>query len=685
MAATPRIDERVFALLVAYIALFSAAVVEISGAGHVRWALYAVFAPLVAAALLPFRLTLVIGVLSVLAVGLIYGVALPDVLPGGRVAVLVGVAVACGVGLAVCRVRLRLMIARRRLALLSDASERFGSTLDVTQTARDLAEVTVPRFADVVSVGVFESVLRGREPPTELPAEPVELRLVALQPVSPGVHRGALKPGEYPQVSFPARYLSACMPARAGYVDDVDVKGWLAQDPSLAALTTGEGDGYAAIAVPLCARGGVLGTVIFLRHRRPRSFDGDDLVLAEEMGSRAAVCLENARRYCRERETSRILQQNLLPRRMPELAAVEVASRYLPAQHGAGVGGDWFDVIPLSGARVALVVGDVVGHGLLASATMTRLRTAVRTLADIDLQPDELLTHLDDVVLRLSTESAPVDGGADLDVDGAAGEVGATCLYAIYDPVAGLCTLASAGHPPPAMVAPDGSTRVVDVPPGPLLGLGGLPFEAVDVQVPEGSLLVLYTDGLIRGNHRDPDSGLQELLHALSTPQPSLEGSCRAVLGTLLDGRPTDDVALLMARTRVLNSDHAATWDLRADPAVVAEAREQAARQLAAWRLHDAAFTTELIVSELVTNAIRYAQPPVRLSLIHEDHSLICEVSDGSTTTPHLRRARTFEEGGRGLFIVAQLARRWGTRHSRHGKTIWAELAAGDGPDSGAA
>ncbi|MEV5012337.1 SpoIIE family protein phosphatase [Streptomyces sp. NPDC056159] len=680
MAATHRLDERLFTLLVGYIALFSALVLEMSGGGRLRWALYAVFAPLVAAALLPFKLTLAIGVLSAVAAGIVYGLALPHVLPGGRVVVIVGTVLACALSVAVCRIRLRLMISRRRLALLSEASKCFGNTLDVTQTARGITEVAVPRFADFVSVGVFDGVLRGKEPPTGPFAEPVALRLIAQQPRCPG--RNGSSAGEHPQVSLPARYLNARPPVQACSVDDVDVRRWIAQDGSLA-TPTDDGGGYAAITVPLCARGSVLGAMMLLRHRRRYPFDADDLFLAAELATRAAECLDNARLYTRERETSLILQHSLLPRHLPELAAVEVASRYVPANHGAGVGGDWFDVIPLSGARVALVVGDVVGHGLHASATMTRLRAAVRTLADIDLQPDELLTHLDDVVLRLSTESTPTRDAEDaFDAAGSAGEVGATCLYAIYDPATSRCVLASAGHPPPVMVAPDGSIRVIDVPPGPLLGLGNLPFEAVDVHVPQGSLLALYTNGLLREHHSAPDSGLRELLHALSRPEPSLEEHCQAVLGALLDGQPTDDVALLMARTRILDADHVATWDLPPDPAAVADAREYASRQLAAWQLQDAQFTTELVVSELVTNAIRYAQPPIQLRLILEADHLTCEVSDSSTTTPHLRRARTFDEGGRGLFIVAQLARRWGTRHRYDGKTIWAELATGDGgPD----
>jgi serine phosphatase RsbU (regulator of sigma subunit) len=213
------------------------------------------------------------------------------------------------------------------------------------------------------------------------------------------------------------------------------------------------------------------------------------VILVEELAARAALCVDNARRYTRERATALALQRSLLPHHAPRQAAVEVASRYLPADAAVGIGGDWFDVIPLSGARAALVVGDVVGHGIRASATMGRLRTAVRTLADVDLAPDELLTQLDDLVLRMDREES-----VDNDTDPAAedvGEVGATCLYAVYDPVSGRCSIARAGHPPPVLATPDGTVGLLDVPAGPPLGLGGLPFEVAEFDLAAGSVLAL--------------------------------------------------------------------------------------------------------------------------------------------------------------------------------------------------
>ncbi|MEU9365393.1 SpoIIE family protein phosphatase [Streptomyces avermitilis] len=561
--------------------------------------------------------------------------------------------------------------ARKRLMLLAEASTRIGSTLDVTRTAQELADLAVPEFADFVSVDLLPSLDGAQEPPPGTPRGPISLRRVAHRSVKSGTPEAVVTPGQvdsYPDGSPPVESLrSGC--ALLHHTTDPTITEWTARDRGRAAAVRDFGV-HSAMTVPLTARGTTLGVVVFIRYQQPEVFREDDLVLAEELAARAAVCIDNARRYTRERATAVTLQRSLLPQALPAQAAVEVASRYLPAGARAGVGGDWFDVIPLSGARVALVVGDVVGHGIHASATMGRLRTAVLTLADIDLPPDELLTHLDDLVARLSAEGrdAPPPGpGAET-----AGDVGATCLYAVYDPVSRHCTIALAGHPVPALVTPDGTVELLDLPIGPPLGLGGLPFEATDIELPEGSLLALYTDGLIESRERDIDVSLSLLCQALAQPSAPLDNLCDDVLAALLPGRPSDDIALLVARTKTLDTDKVATWEIPADPAVVAQARKDATAQLSAWGLDDAGFVTELIVSELVTNAIRYGEPPIHLRLIH-DRNLICEVSDASGTAPHMRRARTFDEGGRGLLLVAQLTAAWGTRQTAEGKTIWAE------------
>ncbi|MCX4767050.1 SpoIIE family protein phosphatase [Streptomyces sp. NBC_01275] len=555
-------------------------------------------------------------------------------------------------------------LARERLQLVNEASVRIGSTLDVTRTAQELAAVCVPALADFVSVDLLDPQ-DGGEPPARF-TPPVSLRRAAHHSINPGSPEAVAKPGEaqhYPAGSPQADSLVAGRTI-VGSVPSGALDAWLSWDTARAERVRELGV-HSTMSVPIQARGVTLGVAVLTRFRRPDPFTPDDVLLAEEVTARAAVCIDNARLYSRERDTALALQRSLLPRSLPRTAAVDAASRYLPAAR-AGVGGDWFDVIPLSGLRVAMVVGDVVGHGVQASATMGRLRTAVRTLADIDLAPDELLTHLDDLVVRLSEEA----GG-----EGSPGEVGASCLYAVYDPVSRRCTLAGADHPPPVLLRPGGVPHPVELPAGPALGVGGLPFESTELELAEGSVLAFYTDGLIE-SQRDADAGHRLLSESLKAYSDSLDETCDRILHALLPpGGASDDVALLLARTRGLPASQVSTWHIPADPSLVAPIRKQVVEQLAAWELSEASFTTELVVSELVTNAIRYGAHPIRLRLIHDATTLICEVSDTSHTAPHLRRAKTWDEGGRGLLLVAQLTQRWGSRHTPEGKTIWAELS----------
>ncbi|MBB5121770.1 SpoIIE family protein phosphatase [Streptomyces eurocidicus] len=550
--------------------------------------------------------------------------------------------------------------AQGRLRLLYEASVAIGTTLDVTRTSEELTEVASHRFADYVTVDLAEPVLHGDEPSPSSYAETPELHRVAFS----GRYRHPLyQVGEtytYPPSTPMAEALGR---RQAVLVPDVAAAAqWRAGDSERTQLVLGYGL-HSLISAPLMARGVLMGVANFWRMGESPPLDEDDLAVAEELAARAAVCVDNARRYTREHTMAVTLQRSLLPRGIPEQSALEVASRYLPAP--AGVRGDWFDVIPLPGARVALVVGDVVGHGLHAAATMGRLRTAVLNFSALDLPPDELLGHLDELVALI-----------DHDMGGAEGQptiIGATCLYAIYDPTTGTCTLARAGHPLPALVRPDGTVEFPELPAGPPLGVGGLPFEAVELHLPEGSSLALYTDGLI-ANERDVDSGLTTLRAALASPGRPPEETCEAVLQALLPARQSDDIALLVARTRRMAPDRIAEWDVPCEPSAVADARTDITRQLTRWGLEELVFTTELALSELITNAIRYAPGGIRVRLLY-DRSLICEVYDTGSTSPHLRYAADEDEGGRGLFLIAQLTERWGTRYFARGKVIWAEQA----------
>lgn len=365
---------------------------------------------------------------------------------------------------------------------------------------------------------------------------------------------------------------------------------------------------------PLCARGIGFGRITVWRTGDASPLDEDDLALLEEIAARAAVAVDNARRYTKERRTAVGLQRSLLPPTTSQTPALEAASLYLPADADSGVGGDWFDVIPLSSARVALVVGDVAGHGLHATAMMGRLRSAVRAMADLELEPEELLAHVDDMVLQVAAEAESDDAeDGDAGTPLRSGPAGATCLYVVYDPVTRSCVMASAGHPPPAVVSPDGTVEYVELSPGPPLGVGGWPFEPVERDLPPGSVLALYTDGLIERGEGDIDQGMRDLadrlLRADVLGRPLRQARDDIVEG-LPPGRLRDDVTLLLARTRVVDADSIATWQLDTDPAIVGDARHLVLDQLTAWDLDELAFSTELIVSELVTNAIRHMRRP---------------------------------------------------------------------------
>ncbi|GFH39079.1 SpoIIE family protein phosphatase [Streptomyces pacificus] len=664
--------------------------------------------------------------------------------------------------------------AQERLTLLAEGGARIGTSLEVMRTAQELAEVTVPRLADSMAVEVLEEVLAGEEvfPGPVRPG--AVLRRAASLAAGPAEPAGVYADGEVSSFPSAAPALDALTDLRPRLVGSVAAdSAWVLKDPARGARILQDGV-HSLMVVPLVAQERVLGVATFYRWGAQGPFGDDDLTLATELAGRTALCLDNTRRYLRERNTLLALQRSLLPGELPHHHGVEVAHEYVHA----GTGGDWVDVVPLSGARVALVAGSVPGRGVATAAAMGRLRAAVHTLSDLDLDPEELLARMDDLVRRLGGGDGTREafagrrsGGGERPPAGASGtqaadearapatgeETGCTCLYLTYDPISQRCAVASAGHPAPALAHPDGTVRLIGVPAAAPLGRPGAPLRRTEVDLPENAVLVLYTPGLLQagadgappgppgpsrrasmgradpsgaggpggprtaGNEpgwpsdrwADGDGPPDERLGGGNTPAAegtgpaapsdgagpaassggdaaeqagarllgilarapgSVRETCRMLPEALMPAHPRQDAALLVARTHALGPGRVASWDLPGDPAVVSTARSLVTRQLSAWALDDAAFATELIASELVTNAIRYADAPIRLRLIR-DHVLTCEVSDGSSTSPRLRHARTTDEGGRGLLLVARCSERWGTRYTENGKTIWAEQA----------
>ncbi|MER6438563.1 SpoIIE family protein phosphatase [Streptomyces sp. NPDC001185] len=432
-----------------------------------------------------------------------------------------------------------------------------------------------------------------------------------------------------------------------------------AQAPALA-HRAGRTDMKSWAFLPLTASGHTFGVCV-LSFDRPRTLTDEERTLLATISALVAQALERARLYDAEHTRSRELQRSLLPQVLPSMPACTAAARYLPAGQGMDVGGDWYDVIPLSGGQVALVVGDVMGHGLPEAATMGRLRTAVHTLADLELPPDEIMSRLNDIVGGMGEGSY------------------VTCLYALYDSTTQICSIARAGHPPPALVHPDGTVRFPELSTDPPLGAAEPPFETVEVPVPEGSLLVLYTDGLVESAKREIDEGMAELAELLRTvhrkgTDTDLDRLCDILTAGLLpaEHQAADDAAVLVARLHALTGDQMASWPLPEDPRAAGQARRHVREQLTSWGLDGLTATTELLASELVGNVVRHAKGPLRLRLLRSA-GLICEVFDGSLTMPRIRRAADTDEGGRGLQLITALSQRWGTRYTPTGKCIWTE------------
>ena len=528
--------------------------------------------------------------------------------------------------------------AETRLQLLAEATAHLADTLDVRAVARAVARTVVPALAATVHIDLVESLFHPEG--GTVPDSTVLLRVAAVDGSGPS---GA--PEEW--VAYPpgGPASGALGGVTRGQVDATD----------------GE-----RLWVPLRARGRVLG-VVGLHRAAGGGFPPADVALVEEIAGRAALALDNVRLYDEARATAVALQRSLLPRLQPRVTGVDSAQRYLPGRRDLGVGGDWFDVIPLSCGRVAFVIGDVMGRGLRAAAAMGQLRTAVRMLAVLDPMPEDVLRHLDD--LAQGTDEVQL----------------ATCVYAVFDPVSCALSYASAGHPPPVLHLPGAPSEVLPQASGAPLGVGGVPFESHTVDVPDGARLVLYTDGLVESRDVDIDDGLRRLGAVLENGPADLESLCDEVLETL--GRHEDhddDVALLLARLTGLGADRVARWHCQGGVESVAGARAWARATLGGWSLGGVTELAELLVSELVTNALRHASGQIDLTALLLDEVLVVSVSDGDQPLPRLRRVADSDEGGRGLQLVAMLASRWGSRVTPEGKVVWCELALEPGAPASA-
>ncbi|CAM5423669.1 Serine/threonine protein phosphatase OS=Streptomyces alboniger OX=132473 GN=CP975_22565 PE=4 SV=1 [Streptomyces alboniger] len=569
-----------------------------------------------------------------------------------------------------------------RLRFVGAATRRIARGIDLDEIVMGLCRATVPTFSDAILVYLRDPLPVGDERPTG----PLVLRLrrtdrlrsldegteehdtdsgapPSLQTVPTSDFTGITATAELCEVRPGGALAEVLRGVRPVFADSAAAQAAL---PEL----LGEGrtvpSGQRAILAPLRGRRRVIGAAVFLRRPDRPSFEVDDLLVAAQLATHSALGIDKAVLYGREAYIADELQRTMLPETLPRPTGVRLASRYLPAAETARVGGDWYDAIPLPGSRVALVVGDVMGHSMTSAAIMGQLRTTAQTLAGLDLPPQEVLHHLDEQAQRLGSDRM------------------ATCLYAVYDPVSHRITIANAGHPPPVLLHLGGRAEVLRVPPGAPIGVGGVDFEAVELDAPAGATLLLYTDGLVESRLRDVWTGIEQLRERLAaTAQltgpdhpPPLEALCDEVLDMLGPGDRDDDIALLAARFDGIAPSDVAYWFLEPENATPSRARRLARSALARWGLEDMTDAVELLVSEVVTNAVRYASRPITLRLLRTD-VLRCEVGDDVPQLPRLRQARATDEGGRGLYLVNKMARRWGATRLSTGKVVWFELNRG--------
>ncbi|MFK8909579.1 SpoIIE family protein phosphatase [Streptomyces sp. YS-3] len=549
---------------------------------------------------------------------------------------------------------------RERLEFLNEVSGRIGSSLDLSRTIQEVSAAVVPRFTDVAGTYLREQVIAGEGFPDGPPDETTLWHRVAVEHVdAPGRWDDVVPVGE--SMPFPAHTpFFQCMTTG----EPVLVPRISEQMGTAIASQFEKRDirplinGRSMLLVPLKARNVVLGFMILLRHAERAEFNDMDRVTGAELAARAGLVLDNARMYTYQESVAETLQDSMLPQVTPQMTGCDTATRYLPGTLLGRVGGDWFDSIKLPGSRIALVVGDVMGHGLNSAAMMGQLRTAVQTMAALDLPPAQLLRNLDDLAQRLGEHYL------------------ATCLYAVYDPIEGELLLANAGHVPPVLVrAADGRSELLELPTGAPIGVGGVPFETVRLRVEPGDRLVMCTDGLVEVRGEDIGVGLATLCESAAHPAASMDDACDTIIRALnVRGGRKDDVALLMARLNGIAREDVAEWQLDIDAREVARSRRLVVGRLRAWDLEEVAETVELLVSEVVTNAVRHAHSHrVRLRMVRAE-TLRCEVVDDDHTLPMLLHAGALDEAGRGLRVVSRLAREWGTSRTGEGKTVWFEV-----------
>ena len=532
----------------------------------------------------------------------------------------------------------------RLLGVLSEASAVFAESFQPQGIVQALVDLLVPLMADCAVVhvvdergGVSLGAVQTRDPAsrealTGLFAD-VPLDTSLGSPTGTVLRTG--RPQALPLAATEAMAQAARDPEQAEQV-----------------RTALRGGG---LSLPLTARGRTVG---LLTLTRAAAYREDDVGHVLDLARRAALALDNASRYAFERDLAVTLQRSLLPRDLPMGPGYRAAARYLAGARGTQVGGDWYDVVEVGDALV-LVVGDVVGRGVQAAAVMGQLQATVRAYALDGHSPAAVLTRLDRVV-----HSVP-----DLHFT--------TCVVARLEPATGALLVCSAGHLPPVVADAQGGARLLEVDPGRPLGVGGGRYVDQELELPDGAVLLLYTDGLVEERDASLTEGLDRLVSALTSPVRSADEACEQVLCALGRAAGTDDDTAVLAVHRC----GAGMLEVRL-PRTAPSARRarQGVRSVAAAHGLDGG-VAELLVSELVGNAVRHsgagdAVDAVVLRVTGEGDVLRVELDDCSEQLPEVPEDRgSGAESGRGLLLLAELATRWGAHAVGSGKRVWFEVA----------
>ncbi|MEV0581499.1 SpoIIE family protein phosphatase [Nonomuraea sp. NPDC050310] len=601
-----------------------------------------------------------------------------------------------------------------RFGLLERIGERLAGSLNVEETLKRVAEMLVPQFADHCFIELMEGD-----------------RLV--RRVSQHVQGWTPPPGTWKQVGSEISY-------QAGHYADTAMRRQetiLVEDFASSSFPSpGEGSARlcgevgmtSAIVAPLCVRGETLGLMYLglsnLTDRRSPHYDAFDRDFVGAIATRVALAIDNALLFEEERHTAESFQKHLLPRALPQLDGLDIAVRYYPAaplaSHGQGiqtqVGGDWYDVIPLSAGRVGIVIGDVEGRGAKAAAIMGQLRAALRAFAQDDKPPADILAKLDEWTRVISTPEYD-ESGAEISVPPIV-----TCQYLVYDAWSRELSFANAGHAPP-LVLRDGACEELEIKEvGQPLGVrakgmhADLVYKEETLTLPSGSALLLYTDGLVdRRPGRESGGRMPSDEETLGVLCEQLAKVADAPVERIADaatiavpGEIDDDMAILVIRSSDTDL-HVEQRTFPAQPIMVGEARRMAADAFTEWNVpEERAELACLLVSEVVTNVVLHAAsasiprrelvmegPPLpfeeswdvpgfeeeaigekefTLRIRRGEESVWVEVFDQDLRLPRIRSAGENDEGGRGLYLVDQLAKRWGSRPTKEGKAVWFEI-----------